>query len=171
MRRSHGWTPRSLRRHYPHQVQGVVPLPDLSAIRLPRSICFRIRLARCKSMPRRIVAAFVPNAESSRGAWHKRLYNYGSLLLAPWLFSLPFGCRLFHIGVENRLPSALCHFPNRSGIEGAGGIFSIIGPFDNDLVGAHDRVSSNRNDVEIADGRSEERRVGKEWRAGWWGGR
>src|SRR6266576_3873760 len=86
MRRSHGWTPRSLRRHYPHQVQGVVPLPDLSAIRLPRSIYFRIRLARCKSMPRRIVAAFVSNAEPSRGAWHKRLYNYGSPLLAPHSF-------------------------------------------------------------------------------------
>src|SRR5437764_13911887 len=100
-----------------------VNLPDSQPRGSPALFAFRIRLARCKSMPRRIVAAFVPNAESSRGAWHKRLYNYGSLLLAPWLFSLPFGCRLFHIGVENRLPSALCHFPIRSGIEGAGGIF------------------------------------------------
>ena len=38
-------------------------------------------------MPRRIVAAFVPNAESSRGARRgERLYNYGSLLLAPCSF-------------------------------------------------------------------------------------
>ena len=30
----------SLRRHYPHQVQGVVHLSDLSAIRLPRNLAY-----------------------------------------------------------------------------------------------------------------------------------
>src|SRR2546423_15214007 len=103
-------------------------------------------------MPRRIVAAFVPNAESSRGAWQSASMTMAPAAPCSLLFSLPLGCRLFYIGVENGLPSALCHFPNRSGIEGAGGIFSIIGPFDNDLVGAHDGISSNRNDVVIADG-------------------
>jgi len=63
-----------------------VNLPDSQPRGSPALFAFRIRPARCKSMPRRIVAAFAPNAESSRGAWHKRLYNYGSLLLAPCSF-------------------------------------------------------------------------------------
>ena len=63
-----------------------VNLPDSQPRGSPALFAFRIRPARCKSMPGRIVAAFAPNAESSRGAWHKRLYNYGSLLLAPCSF-------------------------------------------------------------------------------------
>src|SRR5215211_3796358 len=40
--------PRSLRRHYPHQVQGVVQL-DLSAIAAPPHLLIRIRPAFTKS--------------------------------------------------------------------------------------------------------------------------
>ena len=49
----------------------------------PAVFTFRIRPARCKSMPRRIVAAFVSNADSSRGACRgERLFNHDALLPA-----------------------------------------------------------------------------------------
>src|SRR5438445_4599870 len=119
-----------------------VNLPDSQPTRLPRIICFQNKTGSLQVNARK----------NCSGVCTKRRILERRLAQAPlqlWLaapcsllFSLPLGCRLFHIGVENGLPSALCHFPNRSGIEGAGGIFSIIGPFDNDLVGAHDGISS-----------------------------
>jgi hypothetical protein len=72
MRRSHGRTPRSLRRHYPHQVQGVVPLPDLSAIRLPRSIYFQNKTGSLQ----------VNAMKNCSGVCTKRLFNYDALLPA-----------------------------------------------------------------------------------------
>jgi len=45
-------TPRSLRRHYPHQVQGVSgKLPDSQPRGSPAFICFRIEPRAAKSTP------------------------------------------------------------------------------------------------------------------------
>ena len=62
--RNHAWIAHFLRRHYPHQVQGVVRFfSDLSARRLPRtSFSVRIRLRRMKSIMPNFCRASVPDA-------------------------------------------------------------------------------------------------------------
>ena len=121
MRRSHGQPPRSLRRHYPHQVQGVSgKFTGLSATQLPRIICFQNKTGSLQVNATKNCTGVC----TKRRVLERRSPRRAPLqlwLAAPCslLFSLSLGCRLFHIGVENGLPSALCHFPNRSGIEGA----------------------------------------------------
>src|SRR5207237_5655473 len=118
MRRSHGRTPRSLRRHYPHQVQGVSgKFTGLSATRLPRIICFQNKTGslqvnakkNCSGVctKRRILERRL--AQASLQLW----------LAAPCslLFSLPLGCPLFPFVLEIGWPSAFSLFPTRSAFE------------------------------------------------------
>jgi len=73
MRRSHGRTPRSLRRHYPHQVQGVSgKFTGLSATRLPRIISFQNKTGSLQ----------VNATKNCGGVCTKRLFNYDVLLPA-----------------------------------------------------------------------------------------
>src|SRR4029077_16286422 len=88
VRRSHGRTPRSLRRHYPHQVQGVSgKFTGLSATRLPRIICFQNKTGSLQVNATKNCSGVCTKRPNPREALAAaRLYNYGSLLLAPCSF-------------------------------------------------------------------------------------
>ena len=85
-------------------------LPDSQPRGSPALFTFRIRPARCKSMPRRIVAAFVPNAESLKGARRgERLYNYDSLLPALSRYCAAAACFMLVWKIAIHVPFSCFH--------------------------------------------------------------
>src|ERR1700674_177199 len=101
MRGKNAWL-TSLRRHYPHQVQGVVHHSDLSAIRLPRTY-FSLKIRR------RDKSARVLARRTQRSRRHS---TKGNLFLVLKLASAPSFARCyprsFAFYVANPIRSILC---------------------------------------------------------------
>jgi len=121
--------PRSLRRHYPHQVQGVVRRSDLSAWRLPRTR-FQNKTGRAQV-----------NGVNLAPELHVR--NGLSLLR----------CFLLSVRMENRQPIVALFFPDRTGVKSAAGVLPVIRAFNFHCVGRDDHVFLVRERAEIADGK------------------
>src|SRR6266436_6193128 len=129
--------PRFLRRHYPHQVQGVsstflAKCWTLSHCGSPAfSFSLRIRLTCSKSTNRDVVG---------RQTWRFTKRDANSL---NWRQELSRGRRsgfFFYIGVENGEPLTVLQFPDGPGIVGARGILSIRRALDLHLISGNDDV-------------------------------
>src|SRR6266404_1553201 len=114
--------PRFLRRHYPHQVQGVsstflAKCWTLSHCGSPAfSFSLRIRLTCSKSTNRDVVG---------RQTWRFTKRDANSLNWRPELSRGRRSGFFFNIGVENGEPLTVLQFPDRSSVVGARGILFI----------------------------------------------
>src|ERR1700730_2822978 len=97
MRGKNAWL-TSLRRHYPHQVQGVVHHSDLSAIRLPRTY-FSLKIRR-REKSARVLAR--------RTQWSRRHSTKGNLFLVLKLASAPGFARCYPRGDASPARTLLC---------------------------------------------------------------
>lgn len=123
--------PRSLRRNYPHQVQGVRPgrLSRVGSPAVSLTLGRNSKVESGKSAARNIALRFPDAASLPRFQPDE------------WLGLLGRGRFLFHVRVEDRQPIVPFFFPDGAAVEGAGMILAIICAFNLDDVSRHNHIS------------------------------
>ncbi len=120
--------PRSLRRHYPHQVQGVSSFSPDSQPRGSPALLFELRIKPgsakstqhlLRTSPRQAAQSASPLPANADENLSRRFRGWSFL----------------HIRVKDRLPFPLLHFPNGAGVVGTGLVFPIVCAFDGHLIG------------------------------------
>src|SRR5438094_4291658 len=149
--------PRSLRRHYPHQVQGVstpaVAGPDSQPLRLPRSLLLgqnRTRICEVNGSDR-CVACELPCSRrgchySGPNRQRRACSETADEILSRGLRSRFF----FHVRVKDGLPLTFYHPPDRTVIIGAGRVLAFRRGLNLRLITNDGGARIRKDDIEIA---------------------
>ena len=145
--------PHSLRRQYPHQVQGVSQLLvpkswTLSHCGSPASFLVENKTRLCEVNDERNCR---PSVVDGLQTWNLIVARRLKRLETPYAVRLLLACRRLYVGVENGQPFPILLFPHGSGVVGTRHVLAFVGAFDLHLVRCDDDIFFIGEHVIIAD--------------------